>query len=275
MQLKVFKAAWGNTEPLCRLFAKSAAAGYAGIECPPPSRDHEAEFRELLEQYQFEFIAQVATYSKDHYHEFAELSARAIEFKPIMIDCHSSVHGLRFEENVRFFEQALAIEKQAGIPFAHETHRGRAMFTPWTTAELLLAFPDLRINADFSHWCCTCESLLADQTEHLQLAISRAIHIHGRVGHREGPQVSDPAAPEYAEELRAHIGWWLDICRSRQAEGSDYMTFTPEFGPPGYMPTLPYTRQPIIDLWNVNEWIRDHFEQQYKQHIAGRGCRDG
>lgn len=139
------------------------------------------------------------------------------------------------------------------------------MFTPWTTAELLQAFPDLKINADFSHWCCTCESLLGDQLDNLELAMSRAIHIHGRVGHRHGPQVSDPAAPEYAAELNAHMGWWLEIYRQRLAEGNSFMTFTPEFGPPGYMPTLPYTRQPIIDLWNVNEWIRVYFEQQYKQ----------
>jgi sugar phosphate isomerase/epimerase len=268
MQLKMFKATWGHTGSLSELFAKSAAAGYAGIECPPPNRDRETEFRELLERYSFEYIAQVATYGEDHYAEFAELSARAVDFKPILIDCHSSRHGLKLEENVRFFEQAIAIEKQAGIPFAHETHRGRAMFTPWTTAELLRALPELKINADFSHWCCTCESLLGDQTDNVRLAISRAIHIHGRVGHRHGPQVSDPAAPEYAEELRAHTGWWLDICRNRLSEGSAYMTFTPEFGPPGYMPTLPYTKQPLIDMESVNEWMRQYFEQQYNLHLG-------
>lgn len=268
MQLKLFKALWGYNGSLSELFAMSAAAGYTGIECPPPNCEREEEFRELLEQNNLEYIAQVATYGNDHYKEFEELVARALEFKPILINCHSFVHHLKFNDNLRFFEHALVLEKQAGVPFAHETHRGRAMFTPWTTAELLKALPDLRINADFSHWCCVCESMLGDQSENVQLAISRSIHIHVRVGHREGPQVSDPAAPEYSQELQAHTDWWLDICRNRLASGSTYMTFTPEFGPPGYMPTLPYTRQPLIDLWNVNEWIRHHFEKQYDLHIA-------
>lgn len=84
---------------------------------------------------------------------------------------------------------------------------------------LLREFPELYITADFSHWCNVCESLLDDQKAHLDLAISRAIHIHGRVGLRSGPQVPDPGAPEYAEELRVHLGWWTDIARGRREEG--------------------------------------------------------
>lgn len=269
MKLKCFKALWGNKEPIAELFAKAAAAGYAGIECPPPAREQETEFKELVERYQFDYIAQISTSRLNgQENEFAERSARASEFQPVLINSHSSVHGLKFEDHVRFFEQALAVEKQTGIPIAHETHRGRAMFAPWTTAELLRALPELKINADFSHWCCVCENLLEDQAENMELAMSRAIHIHGRIGHRQGPQVPDPSAPEYAGELQAHTGWWLSICRNRQSEGKSSMTFTPEFGPPGYMPTLPHTRQPVIDLWEVNEWTRKHFEQQFAIHFS-------
>jgi hypothetical protein len=105
--------------------------------------------------------------------------------------------------------------------------------------------------------------LLDDQKAHLDLAISRAIHIHGRVGLRSGPQVPDPGAPEYAEELRVHLGWWTDIARGRREEGMPVLTFNPEFGPLGYMPTLPHTKQPVADLWEIRLWMKRRFEQEY------------
>ena len=40
--------------------------------------------------------------------------------------------------------------------------------------------------------------------------------IHARVGYEEGPQVPDPAAPEYAAEVKCHMGWWesiMTVCR--------------------------------------------------------------
>jgi hypothetical protein len=38
----------------------------------------------------------------------------------------------------------------------------------------------------------------------------------------------------------------------RRAEGREWFTLTPEFGPPEYMPCLPFTRQPVADAWEVN-----------------------
>ncbi|PYI56602.1 sugar phosphate isomerase/epimerase family protein [Paenibacillus flagellatus] len=265
MELRTYIAGWGMTEPLPVLFAKAAEAGYRGFEALAPSGGEEAQLRSLLAEYRFDFIAQIQTAAADPIADFREKAKRAAEFGPRLIVSQSFRHGLSPDENRRFFEQALAIERELGVPVAHETHRGRAMYAPWTTAGLLREFPELRIAADFSHWCCVCENLLEDQAEHLDVAMSRTIHIHGRVGHREGPQVSDPSAPEYAEELQAHLGWWTEIARRRRAEGAPLFTFTPEFGPPGYMPTLPHTRQPIADLWSVRLWMNRRFEQSFAE----------
>ena len=46
------------------------------------------------------------------------------------------------------------------------------------------------------------------------------------------------------------------------------MTFTPEFGPPGYMPTLPYTKQPVADLWELNAWMARRFVRLAEEAIA-------
>jgi sugar phosphate isomerase/epimerase len=237
-----------------------AQAGYAGIESPLPCKEQEETFVRLLQEYNLEYIAQVLT-SGEHSESFELQARRAAEFHPLKIVSHSAADSMPYEAQLDFFRRALDVEKEIGLQVAHETHRGRAMFTPWNTAKLLREFDGLKITADFSHWCCVCESLLHNQEEHLTSAIERTIHIHGRIGYAEGPQVSDPRAPEYANELERHVSWWKRIAAAQAERGFDEITFTPEFGPPGYMQLLPYTRQPVVDLWETNLWMGRHFRK--------------
>jgi len=76
-------------------------------------------------------------------------------------------------------------------------------------------------------------------------------HIHARIGHPEGPQVNDPRAPEWDAAVKAHFAWWDKVAERKKKEGN-VMTVLTEFGPPDYMPTLPYTRQPLADQWDIN-----------------------
>src|SRR5262249_16282785 len=152
------------------------------------------------------------------------------------------------------------LERRIGLEINHETHRGRPMFTPAATARLLREFPQLHINADFSHFVNVCESLLEDQGEDMRLCISRARHVHGRIGHEEGRQVNDRGAREWERHVAAHEGWWEEIVRARLRAGAELFTFNPEFGPPNYMPTLPYTAQPVSDLWEVCLSVARRFE---------------
>lgn len=149
-----------------------------------------------------------------------------------------------------FFETALKTQAAIGLPVSHETHRGRLLFTPWDTAFYLRQFPDLRITADYSHWVNVCERLPDDQQAALTLANERAAHVHGRVGYEEGPQVPDPAAPEYGPQVAWHERQWQAIKANRTAAG-ETLTFTPEYGPPPYLHTLPHTNVPVADLWKV------------------------
>jgi len=105
---------------------------------------------------------------------------------------------------------------------------------------------------------------LEDQENAVAAAIERTIHIHGRIGYAEGPQVPHPGAPEYAIELRKFAGWWQRVNESQRATGVEAMAFTAEFGPPGYMHTLPFTGQPVADLWEVNAWMTRFFEEQFQ-----------
>ena len=99
-----------------------------------------------------------------------------------------------------------------------------------------------------------CERLVDDE-EALELAISRARHIHARVGYAQGPQVPDPRAPEYAAELATHEAWWSRIARALQARSAASLCFTPEFGPDGYLHHAPFSNTPVADLSDINRWM--------------------
>ena len=118
-----------------------------------------------------------------------------MKFGPSKIVAHAGRDNMSFGKTIRFFEQALRIEEELGIPIAHETHRLCPLYSPMNTMVLLRELPDLHINADFSHWCVVTESMLEDHDEALAIASRRAIHVHGRVGYENGPQVPDPRVP--------------------------------------------------------------------------------
>jgi hypothetical protein len=137
---------------------------------------------------------------------------------------------------------------------AHETHRGRALYNPWITRRLLRHFAPLRLCCDFSHWVCVCERLVDTEIDILRECAARCIHLHARVGYEEGPQVPDPRAPEYQRHLEAHERWWQLIWEAQAAAGHLRSTLTPEYGPPDYLHTLPYSKMPVANLWEVCDW---------------------
>ena len=74
--------------------------------------------------------------------------------------------------------------------------------------------------------------------------------------------MSDPRAPEWSEALEAHLAWWQGILRHNRQIGTPVLPITPEFGPPAYMQTLPYTRQPVASLWDVNVYMMEMLKKR-------------
>jgi hypothetical protein len=120
----------------------------------------------------------------------------------------------------------------------------------------------LRLTLDISHWCNVHESLLDDQEDTVALALSRTDHIHTRIGHAEGPQVNDPRAPEWKDAVAAHVGWWDRVVEIKRKEGKR-LTMLTEFGPPDYLPALPFTRQPVANQWEINKYMLDTLRKRY------------
>lgn len=217
--------------------------------------DSPAEIKSLHAQHNLLLIAQLHTSGptiSEHLASLEILLEKAAATGAFLINLHTGKDYFQHEENVRLFRRATEWSRQHGIPVVHETHRGRALFAAFVTRDYLAADPDIRLTADFSHWMTVHESDLTDQPEALAAAIARTDHLHARVGFSEGPQIADPFAPEHAALLEHYLTYWRAIVRRAQSEGREFLTVTPEAGPPPYMPVLPRTQEPLADTWQLN-----------------------
>jgi hypothetical protein len=263
MKLKIYKSLWGMTGSLDEQFARIAAADYDGIECAVEEIANADKFKAMLRKYSLDYIPLIYTEGVNHLENFRRLVWLASTFEPKKIVAHAGRDFWSFSEQMKFFEAALWIEKEFGIPIAHETHRRRPLFSPMNALGLMRELPELKINADLSHWCCVTESMLVDHAEVIALAASRTIHIHSRVGYENGPQVPDPRAPEWAAHLTKFESWWKLIIDEHKKRGEEELTFTPEYGPPNYMQTIPFENKPVSDLWEVCLWSAERFRKMF------------
>lgn len=264
--LQLLATNWGFDGSYDAFCQKAKAAGYDGIEVWMPG---DAKGREELinatAKHGLTFGLLCGSGEADftkHFDQFEKMLGAGVALKPLYFNCHSGRDFFNFEQGRKFVQLGLEVTKSSGVPVYHETHRGRLMFAAHVTKQYLEAFSGLRLTLDISHWCAVHESLLGDQPDSVQLALDRTDHIHARVGHAEGPQVNDPRAPEWKDAVNAHLAWWDAIVKRKAAEGQP-MTILTEFGPPTYLPTLPYTFQPVADQWDINVYMMKTLRERY------------
>ena len=269
-ELKVMGTSWGfqgTTDAFC---AKAKKEGYDGIEMwwPLNKKDQEDLFA-ALKNHQLEvgfLCAGSQSNAAEHLDAFKKMIDAAASNniqRPLYINCHSGRDYFTYEQNKLFIDHTTALSKQTGITICHETHRSRMMFAAHICRGFVEKIPELKLTFDVSHWCNVHETLLQDQKETVDLVLSRVEHIHARIGHPEGPQVNDPRAPEWEAAVKQHFDWW-DKVMERKRKNGERMTILTEFGPPDYMPTLPYTRQPLGDQWAINVHMMNLLRQRYQ-----------
>ncbi len=262
MRLIVTRSRWEFADlPLPLFLKKVKEAGYDGTDIFLPSlKESPGEVRRMHADFDLALFGMITTDGTTPAEQRSSLRAGfdlAARSGAVHLNCHTGKEFFPFDENCAIFAESLSLSREYGIPVSHETHRGRALFSTLSTRALLEALSEIRLTADFSHWCCVHESLLQDQKEAVELAIRHSDYIHARVGYSEGPQVSDPRAPEWKTEVDAHLGWWKQIAAERRKDGAPALGVCPEFGAPPYMPLLPFTRQPVTDLWEITLWMKD------------------
>lgn len=185
--------------------------------------------------------------------------------KPLFISAQTGREFFNNDEILQCLAICKEVQEQTGIAIYQETHRNKWAYGAHTVYPILKLVPDLSLTLDLSHWICVSESYLEDQQEMVSLAVERSHHIHARVGYTEGPQVFDPALPEYAEALAVHLQIWDKWITHRLQAGYTTSTITPEFGPPPYMVLAGRSIDPQQEQWGLNLWMKNVLEERYSK----------
>lgn len=268
-KLKVLAPNWGFDGTMDAFCAKAKKEGYNGIEnWWPENKNEQDEVFAALKKHELEIGFLYGAWQTNpaehlsHFKKVMDAIAKQKIQSPLYINLHSGRDYFSFDDNKKFIEYTNALAKDTGIPIYHETHRGRMLYAAHVAKDFIHKYPELKLTLDISHWCNVHESLLDDQPEAIELALQRTEHIHARIGYAEGPQVNDPRAPEWDGTVKQHFAWWDKVVERKKKNG-ETMTFLTEFGPPLYMPTLPYTLQAVSNQWDINVYMLQLLRKRY------------
>lgn len=265
-ELLILATNWGYEGSWDQFCSKIKSLGYDGAEAWYPGDEKKRkEFLTAFETHNLKFGFLIGGSDRDpskHLQQFKASLDAATAIKPLYINCHSGRDYFSFDQNKAFIDLTTDATNRTGVPIYHETHRSRILYSAPVAREFMEKLQSLRLTLDISHWCNVHESFLDDQQETVALALSRTGHIHARIGHPEGPQVSDPRAPEWQKAVQAHFAWWDKVVEQKKKEGKR-LTILTEFGPADYMPTIPYTRQPVANQWEINKHMLDTLRSRY------------
>jgi sugar phosphate isomerase/epimerase len=264
MRIRYSHTYWGSEYLSPEEFVrKIAEAGYEGMELflQPGNelcsrflqalekiRKEIPDFRLILLQLEFPRNIGIDAYLNSVRKNFESLAA----LQPDFINSHTGADYFSFENNCRAIELLSELSEKTAVAVYHETHRGRFSFHAPTLIPYLEKFPQMQLVGDLSHFCAVSESMLAGQEELLQQIFPRIAHVHARIGFEHGPQVNDPAAPEWDEHKKRFLSWWKEIALVRKEQNQPMLSFTTEFGPAPYLPESPYSRQPLSNQWENN-----------------------
>lgn len=276
MEIKFYAPRWGAEQLSWPGFAhKVAAAGYDGVEVfPLQTPDEKEAMLQALEEHKLSLILLHSELQEgkdfERYKQALKNNLYTLagyqtdKIKPRFINSHTGKDYYTMAQMAECFAICDAVSKEIGIKVIHETHRNKWSFAAHAAKPYLEKYPDLKLALDLSHWVCVAESYLEDQDEAVELAIQHAHHLHARVGHPEGPQVTDPRTPENAEALQHHLQWWDRWIALQIKNGVAICTITPEFGPYPYMSYHCNTNEPVADQWAINLYMRDLLKNRYK-----------
>ena len=275
MRVEFYCPRWGAEDIDWDTFLRQVKeAGYSGIEWFPNGENSDAAMVvQLLMKYNLKYSIVMTVTSK-----FSEFQQYLTELKvqlsdlakigkgslqPLFISAQVGREFFNAEEIDQCIECCRQISRDSGIPVYQETHRNKWPYAVHILPPVLKNNPDILLTLDISHWFCVSESYLEDQQEAVQLAIRRTRHVHARIGHTQGSQVVDPALPEYADALEAHLKVWDRWISNNKKEGVEICTITPEFGPPPYLTPLNNNINVQQQQWKLNLWMKDLLQSRY------------
>lgn len=274
MKIKYGCPYWGSNHLLPEVFIQKVMDdGFQGVELflqPPDDLTH--EFVSTIEktriQYpDFFFILLQLTFPdkneniESHISQMLQNLEQLARLNPLFINSHTGRDFFSFDDNCRAIEAALNFGVKNNVRILHETHRGRFSFHAASLLPYLKRFPEMELVGDFSHFCTVSESMLSDQQEIMHQIFPHVSHIHARIGFEQSPQVNDPSAPEWQDNVEQFLTWWKSVLLLKKKAGHPMFTITPEFGPEPYMPVTPFSKTPLSNQWNNNLFMLNKLKE--------------
>ncbi|MDQ2776270.1 MAG: hypothetical protein M3Y57_15335 [Acidobacteriota bacterium] len=177
------------------------------------------------------------------------------------------------DEAGRLIEGVLQASQRWRIPLYVETHRATICQDMWRTVQFIQRFPEMRFNADFSHWYAGQEMVYGGfekKLEFIQPVLDRVRFIHARVATPGCIQVPAPGPngeqPLYVKHFRQ---LWIASFQGflRAAGPGDHMCFTPEL----LAPDIYYART-FLNSAGLPAEESDRWEQSLLLKEIGREC---
>lgn len=145
--------------------------------------------------------------------------------------------GTGFEDHIdglRLMQAVLEASARTGYPLYVETHRATLTQDPRRTLDFLIIFPELCLNADFSHWYAGCEMPYGDFEDKLKAlgpVFERTRYVHGRLADSSCIQV--PVPKTHATHVRHFQEMWTRCFLGflKNAREGDRLCFAPELLP--------------------------------------------
>lgn len=276
MDIKFYAPRWGSEQLSWKNFVdRLVKDGYQGLEVFPLQTLHEkaalldaVEDRgidlvllhaELSAGRDFEAYKQALT---NNLYTLATYQTRSL--KPKFINSQTGREYYTEDQMAECFAICDRISLETGIKIIHETHRNKWSYAAHVVQHYLQRFPSIRLALDISHWVCVSESYLEDQQEAVDAAIIHTDHLHARVGHTQGPQVTDPRAPEHSAALQQHLRFWDQWIKHQYENNVKECSITTEFGPHPYMNYKCFSNEPVADQWEINVYMKALLKKRYQ-----------
>lgn len=203
-----------------------------------------------------------------------EIAPLAAEWKKSGLECATLHVGWGHESDAEvdaLIRDIHTASRNEDLPIYIETHRATVTQDTWRTVQLVQRHPDVRFNADLSHWYTGLEMPYGDIEERwafLAPVFERVRFFHGRIGNASHMQMPFDH-PSMATAIGHFREMWTRCLMGflATAQPGDFISFNPELLHPAinYAPTVRSPR-------NTWEECSDRYQEALQMTTIIRDC---